>query len=41
MITNMWGNWDRNLDHSPAKDDVIEFAKTVDKLFGIFGYKEH
>ena len=41
MITNMWGNWDRNLDHSPDKDDVIEFAQTIDKLFETFWYKEN
>ena len=37
----MWGNWDRNLDHSPDKDDVIEFAQTIDKLFETFWYKEN
>ena len=40
MITNMWRGWDKALDHSPSKEEVIEFADAVDKLFSVFWYKE-
>ena len=40
MITNMWRGWDKALDHSPSKEEVLEFANTVDKLFSVFWYKE-
>ena len=33
-ITRDWGTWDRNLGHTPAANEIIEFKKSIDAKYG-------